>query len=44
VLEFEAFTLDPIGNARAFLQEGPEESISFFARFALEELESAPGS
>jgi hypothetical protein len=44
VLEFEAFTLDPIGNARAFLQEGPEESIAFFARFALEEVEAAEGT
>lgn len=41
VLEFESFTLDPIGNARAFLREGPEESVSFFAQFALEELQRA---
>lgn len=43
VLEFESLTLDPLGNARAFLKEGPEESVAFFARFALEEVGSASG-
>ena len=39
VVEIEGFVLDPIGKARAFLREGPEESVSFYATYVLELLE-----
>ncbi len=39
VVEVEGFVLDPIGKARAFLREGPEESMSFYATYVLELLE-----
>ncbi len=39
VVEVEGFALDPIGKARAFLREGPEESMSFYANYVLELLE-----
>lgn len=38
VLEIGDFVLDPIGKARAFMTEGAGDSISFYARFALEEI------
>lgn len=38
VLEMGSFELDPIGKARAFLLEGPEDSVAFYAEFVLEEL------
>ncbi len=45
VLEVDRFVLDPIGKARAFLDNGLEDSISFYARYALHELNAAdPGS
>lgn len=44
VLEFEDVTLDPLGNARALLEEGEDESVSYFARYALEELGRPSGS
>ncbi len=34
----EDFNLDPIGKARAFLSEGPEESMAFYADYVLEQL------
>lgn len=39
VVEVEGFVLDPVGKARAFLREGPEESMSFYATYVLELLE-----
>lgn len=41
VLEFEQFKADPIGKARAFLYEGPEDSIAFYARYVLDQLSEA---
>lgn len=38
VLVFDEFTLDPVGKARAFLHEGKEDSISFYAEYAIREL------
>ena len=38
-VEVEDFVLDPIGKARAFLREGPEESIAFYANYVLELLD-----
>ena len=44
VLEVDRFVLDPIGKARAFLDNGPEDSISFYARYVLRELNAVdPG-
>jgi hypothetical protein len=49
-LEFEGATADPVGKARAFLEDGPEDSIAFYVDYALEELgrgghgRAAPGS
>jgi hypothetical protein len=42
VVEVEDFVLDPLGKARAFLSEGPEESPAFYADYVLEQL-GAPG-
>jgi hypothetical protein len=39
VVAFERFTADPIGQARQFLDSGPEDSIAFYGRYVLEELE-----
>lgn len=41
VLEVDEFTLDPVGKARAFLDNGPEDSIAYYARYALQKLEAA---
>ncbi|CAN5879878.1 hypothetical protein BH23ACT11_BH23ACT11_08610 [soil metagenome] len=38
VLEVGEFTLDPIGKARAFLGNGSEDSIAYYARYVLKEL------
>ena len=38
VVELEGFFLDPIGKARAFLREGQEDSIAFYADYVLEQL------
>lgn len=42
VLVFEEFTLDPVGKARAFLHEGKDDSISFYAEYAVRELKESP--
>jgi hypothetical protein len=34
----ENFILDPVGKARAFLSEGPEESLAFYANYVLQQL------
>ena len=36
VVEVEGFVLDPIGKANAFLREGPEESVDFYATYVLD--------
>jgi hypothetical protein len=38
-VEFEDLVADPIGKARAFLEHGPEDSIAFYATYALRELQ-----
>jgi hypothetical protein len=40
VIEVGTFVLDPIGKARAFLENGPEESLTFYAEYALEQFEA----
>jgi len=42
VVEAGGFVLDPIGKSRAFLHEGPEDSVAFYADYVLEELEGSP--
>ncbi|MDQ3911746.1 MAG: hypothetical protein M3305_08270 [Actinomycetota bacterium] len=42
VLELDEFVLDPIGNARAFLREGPDDSVAFYADYVLEQLSGDP--
>ena len=36
VVEVRDFALDPVGKARAFLYEGPEESLVFYATYVLD--------
>jgi len=38
VIEVEHLVLDPIGKSRAFLHEGPEDSLAFYAHYVLEQL------
>ena len=38
ILEFPNATADPIGKARAFLENGSEDSASYYVTYALEEL------
>lgn len=38
VVEVDEFVLDPVGKARAFLSEGQEESLAFYADYVLEQL------
>lgn len=38
VLEFPELTVDAVGKARAFLERGDEDSVSYYARYALREL------
>ena len=39
VVEVRDFALDPVGKARAFLNEGPEESLAFYATYVLDLLD-----
>ncbi|HEV2093617.1 MAG TPA: hypothetical protein VGR18_10675 [Rubrobacter sp.] len=39
LVEVGGFALDPVGKARAFLNEGSEESLAFYATYVLELLE-----
>ena len=39
VIELGGLDLDPIGKSRAFLQDGPEDSVAFYANYVLEQLE-----
>lgn len=41
VLEFRHFSLDPIGKARAFLHAGPEDSVAYYADYALRQVNGA---
>jgi hypothetical protein len=38
VVELGGLDLDPIGKSRAFLQDGPEDSVAFYADYVLEQL------
>jgi hypothetical protein len=42
VIELESFVLDPVGKARAFLHEGSEDSVAFYADYVLEQLNGGP--
>src|SRR5918999_1684153 len=42
VIEAGGFVLDPVGKARAFLREGPEDSVAFYAAYVLEQLGDHP--
>lgn len=42
VLDFEDVSLDPIGKSHAFLYEGPEDSLAFYADYVLEEIDDLP--
>ena len=42
LLELDAFVLDPIGKARAFLEEGPDDSVAFYADYVLDQLGGDP--
>lgn len=39
VIEIREFVLDPVGKAKAFLLYGPQESMTFYVEYALEQLE-----
>ncbi len=41
-IELEGFVLDPVGKSRAFLHEGPEDSVAFYADYILEQLNGGP--
>ena len=41
ILQLGEFSLDPIGKARAFLENGPKDSVEFYARYSLQQLEIA---
>jgi ATP-binding cassette subfamily B protein len=43
VIEFDEFILDPIGKAHAFLLRGSEDSVAFYADYALERLNGGTG-
>ncbi len=38
VVEFPNATADPVGKARAFLENGPEDSVAYYVAYALKEL------
>ena len=42
VIELGEFVLDPIGKARAFLREGSDDSVAFYAAYVLEQLGGYP--
>ncbi len=39
VVEFPNATADPIGKARAFLENGPEDSVAYYVSYVVEELD-----
>jgi hypothetical protein len=44
VIEAGDLVLDPVGKSRAFLREGPDDSVAFYADYVLEQLDGGPGS
>jgi hypothetical protein len=42
VVEVGQFVLDPVGKARAFLHEGSEDSLAFYANYVLRQLRASP--
>lgn len=42
VIEIRDFVLDPVGKARAFLEQGPQESMAFYVEYTLELLDGDP--
>lgn len=40
VLEFRGATADPVGKARAFLENGPDDSVAYYVSYAMSELNS----
>lgn len=44
LLEINDFVLDPIGNARAFLKNGPEDSVAYYAGYVLRRLRETSGT
>ncbi len=42
VVEVGGFVLDPVGKARAFLENGPQESLSFYVEYTLKRLDGEP--
>jgi hypothetical protein len=40
IIEFPNVTADPIGKARAFLENGSKDSVSYYVTYALEELKN----
>jgi hypothetical protein len=40
VIEAGGFVLDPVGKSRAFLREGPDDSVAFYADYVLEQLDA----
>src|SRR3712207_373119 len=42
VIEAGELVLDPVGKARAFLREGPEDSVAFYAAYVREQLGDHP--
>jgi hypothetical protein len=41
VLEFPDVVADPVGKARAFLENGPEDSVAYYVSYAIEELNAS---
>jgi len=42
VVEVRDFVLDPVGKAKAFLEFGPQESMTFYVEYTLKQLEGDP--
>jgi hypothetical protein len=43
VIEAGDLVLDPVGKSRAFLREGPDDSVAFYADYVLEQLDGGSG-
>jgi ATP-binding cassette subfamily B protein len=43
IVEFAKLAVDPIGKARAFLHEGPGDSVAFYADYVLRQLDGYTG-
>jgi hypothetical protein len=44
VIEAGDLVLDPVGKSRAFLRQGPDDSVAFYADYVLEQLDGGPGN